>query len=280
MARDALGDSIDIHGGGLDLVFPHHENEIAQSECGTGHPFARVWMHNGMLTMADGHKMGKSEGNAFAIHDLLKDYPAEAIRLYYLDTHYRSPLPYSDVALDEALGRLARLYEAREVAEQMRGEEDPDRVAEALGADALLALDLARGFAEDFEAALAADFNTSKALGLAFALSKAINRMSNHKKALKRGGPIAALAIAAFKEVTTHLGLMSEDTAGFQAEIKAKRLPKLGLTAQDVDALLEDRAKARAEKDWAAADAIRERLDQCGIVVMDRAEGSDWRVRV
>ena len=240
MARDALGDSIDIHGGGLDLVFPHHENEIAQSECGTGHPFSRVWMHNGMLTMADGHKMGKSEGNAFAIHDLLKDYPAEAIRLYYLDTHYRSPLPYSDEALDEALGRLARLYEAREVAEQMRGEEDPDRVAEALGTDAISALDLARGFAEDFEAALAADFNTSKALGLAFALSKAINRMSNHKKALKRGGPIAALAITAFEGVTEHLGLMSKDTDGFQAEIKAKRLPKMGLTAEQVESYRKD----------------------------------------
>ena len=280
MAREHLGDTIDIHGGGLDLVFPHHENEIAQSECGTGHAFARWWMHNGLLTMGDGHKMGKSEGNAFAIHDLLDLYPAEAIRLYYLDTHYRSPLPWTPVALDEALAKLARLYEAREVAGQMGGEEVPEVVAEALGADAQAVLSLSRDFAAGFEACLSDDFNTAGALGLAFELCRAVNRMSNHKKARKRGGPIAALALAALDRVTEHLGLLQLSTPDFHAEVAAKRLPAMGLTVEQVDGMLQRRTEAREARDWAAADALRDELDQKGIVVMDGAEGSTWRVRV
>src|SRR5690606_35333131 len=144
MARRWLGDTIDIHGGGLDLVFPHHENEIAQSECANQRVFARYWMHNGLLVMADGAKMGKSEGNAFFIRHVLEQYPAEALRLYYLQTHYRSPLPWTTDSLDDALAMLARLYEARDVAEGMGGEEDADRVAQDLGPDALVELDLGR----------------------------------------------------------------------------------------------------------------------------------------
>jgi cysteinyl-tRNA synthetase len=279
MARGNIGDSIDIHGGGLDLVFPHHENEVAQSECGTGHPFASIWMHNGMLVMDSGAKMGKSEGNAFQIHDLLKLYPAEAIRLFYLDTHYRSPLPWTGT-LNDSLCKLARLYEAREVAQQMGGEEDPDTVAEALGADALTVLHLARGFKAGVESAIAEDFKTATAIGLVFEMARAINRMSNHKKAKKRGGTIAAEALEAFAELDRVLGLMQMTTEQFQDEVKAKRLPAMGLTTDDVDLLLAKRSEARTNKDWAAADSIRDELDDKGIVVMDAVHGSAWRVRI
>ena len=146
MAKSTLGDTIDIHGGGLDLVFPHHENEIAQSECGNRHPFARYWMHNGLLTMASGQKMGKSLGNVINVDIALSQFPAQTLRLYYLQNHYRSPLPWSDEALPDALSMLSRLYEAVETAQSMNGEEDADKVAKELGADATAVLTLGPRF--------------------------------------------------------------------------------------------------------------------------------------
>jgi len=137
MCRAVLGEQIDIDGGGLDLVFPHHENEVAQSEGATGAvPFAGTWMHNGLVTVADGQKMGKSLGNAVNIKALLGEFPAESIRLFYLQNHYRSPLQWEPAALPDALAALARLYDAREAAESMAGEDDAARVAEELGPDA------------------------------------------------------------------------------------------------------------------------------------------------
>ncbi|HMV67463.1 MAG TPA: cysteine--tRNA ligase, partial [Myxococcota bacterium] len=141
MNKAALGATIDIHGGGLDLVFPHHENEVAQSECANHAPYVRYWMHNGLLTLVkktdegtfQAAKMGKSLGNAFNIKDALRAYPAEALRLYYLTAHYRSPLPWSDEAIPDALAMLARLYEAREVAASMAGDGDADAAARELG---------------------------------------------------------------------------------------------------------------------------------------------------
>lgn len=233
-----------------------------------------------MLTMPSGRKMGKSEGNAFWINDLLQQYPAEAIRIFYLETHYRSPLPWTPEALDESLAKLARLYEAREVAEQMEGEEPADKVAEALGADAQKVLELSRAFQAEFDQALSDDFNTARALGLAFELARAVNRMSNHKKAKRRAGPIAAEALAALTHVTRLLGLLALSSDEFQSQVKTLRLPALGLTPKAVDAKLQERTDARAAKEWARADAIRDELDQKGIVVMDRADGSAWRVKL
>lgn len=286
MAWDTLGPTIDIHGGGLDLVFPHHENEVAQSECAHQVMYARYWMHNGLLTMKSGEKMGKSLGNVVDIHDALREFPAEALRLYYLQNHYRSPLPYDADALCEALGMLGRLYEAREVAEKLVGgvgsfvDEDPDDAARALGTDAMRVLELGRNFRAQFYATLDDDFNTSAALGHAFELARAINRLSNHKKAAKRGGPIVAPALEALGLLAGALGLLTLTTPEFQAEIKAKRLPLLGLTAPEVDALVTERTAARVARDWARADEIRARLEAHRIAVMDRADGSEWRVRL
>jgi cysteinyl-tRNA synthetase len=281
MAKQSLGEQIDIHGGGLDLVFPHHENEVAQSECAHGKTFAGLWMHNGLLTTPDGTKMGHSKGNFVRIRDVLRDYPAEALKVYYLQNHWRSPLPYDEEALPVALGMLARLYEAREVAEKMGGEEPADNVARSLGAEAMEALALARAFPDALHAALDEDFNTSMALGHAFELARAVNRLSNHKKAMARGGPIVAPALEAFRLLSEALGILTLDTAGFTAEIKAKRLPKLGLTPDDVERLLADRIAARSAKDWATADRIRDELEGKGIAVMDRpGGGTDWRVRL
>ena len=302
MAEATLGDTIDIHGGGLDLVFPHHENEIAQSECAHGSRFVNLWMHNGMLTIdsgtkaggradraqqaeqADGaqvdQKMGKSKGNAFVIRDALKLVPAEAIRLYYLQSHYRSPLPWNEDALVESLSMLARLYEARELGESWGGEEPADNAARSIGADAMKVLELGRQFTAGMHEALDNDFNTAKALGLAFELARAINRLGNHKKIHKRAGPIVAPALAAFDTLAQALGLMAMTSAEFQAEVRTKRLAAEGLPESRVQDLLQQRQDARASKDWGRADELRDQLDALGIAVMDTADGPSWKVKL
>ncbi len=280
MARAALGTTIDIHGGGLDLVFPHHENEVAQSECAHDAPFAHTWMHNGLLTMSSGQKMGKSLGNVINVADALERFPAEAMRLYYLQSHYRSPLPWGDEALPEALGMLARLYEAREVGESMGGSDAPERVVADLGEEAAAVWRLGQGLREKLYDALDNDFNSAAALAHLFELARAVNRFGNHKQARKRGGPVVAPALAAFALVGDALGLMTMTTADFDDEVKRKRLGAMGLAPAKVESLLADRLAARAAKEWARADAIRDELDALGIVVMDGTEGVRWRVRV
>ena len=280
MARATLGRTIDIHGGGLDLVFPHHENEVAQSECAHGAPFANVWMHNGLLTMASGQKMGKSLGNVFNVEDALARFPAEALRIYYLQSLYRSPLPWGDDALPDALGMLARLYEAREVAEAMAGDEDPAKLAKELGDDAAAVHGLGLSLLVKVYEALDNDFNTAAAMAHLFELARALNRFGNHKQARRRGGPLVAPALSALRTCGEALGLLTMDSASFEDEVKRKRMAAIGVEIADVEALLLQRAEARAAKDWARADAIRERLDSLRVVVMDATDGVRWRVKL
>jgi len=287
MAKEHLGDTIDIHGGGLDLVFPHHENECAQSICANQADYARYWMHNGLLTLVkegtDGAqqsaKMGKSLGNTFGIREAVEAFPAEGLKLYYLQAHYRSPLPWSLDALPKALAMLARLYEAREVASSMTGGGEAEHVAKAMGGHALDVYEQALAFPERFHAALRDDFNTSEALGHAFSLARAINRMSTMKKAKLRAGPIAQLALQALDELQV-LGLLRMSFDDFQEQVKQKRLGSMGISREHVEQLIADRAAARAAKDWAKADALRNELDAANIVVMDTSEGVKWRVQL
>ncbi len=278
MSRDCLGETFDIHGGGLDLVFPHHENEIAQSECANSAPYARYWMHNGLLTMAGGQKMGKSLGNVINIRDLLQSFPAEALRLYYLQNQYRSPLPWSDDALPKVLGMLARLYDAREKAAAMEGSEPAERVATDLGAEATRVLELARGFEARFHAALDDDFNTPQALGVVFELARAVNRFANLKKAKKRGRPIAAEALAALDLVAAALGLLGQRPEDFQEEVKSKRLGSLGLERAEVETAIREREEARTARDFARADELRLAMERRGVLIMDTPEGPRWRL--
>ena len=280
MAGARLGDTIDIHGGGLDLVFPHHENEIAQSECGHGSKYVRYWMHNGLLTMASGQKMGKSLGNVINVEDALAEFPAQTLRLYYMQNHYRSPLPWGPEALPEALGMLSRLYEARETAEGLGGEGDADAIAKELGPDALAVLELGRGFPERFHAALDEDFNTARALGELFELARAINRFANHKKAKKRGGPVVAPALAALALVAEATGLLAQPTQEFLEEVKTKRLAAAGITREEILGLLAQRDALRGEKRWAEADGVRAELEARQILVMDTPAGVEWRVKL
>ncbi len=278
MSMRYLGDTLDIHGGGTDLVFPHHENEAAQSTAATGKPYANFWIHNGLLTIR-GQKMGHSAGNFITVKSLLAQYPAEALRLYYLQNHYRSSLLWSDTALSEALSMLARLYEAREAAEGLGGEGDPDAVAAQMGEPALAVLRLGREFPDRLAEAMDADFNTAAALGHAFTLARAINRLVGMKGAAKKAGPIVAPALSALAVLAESTGLLAATPAAFWAETSEKRLAVLGLSAADVQARLDERQQARADREWAKADAIRAALAGDGIVVFDRPGGtSDWRV--
>jgi cysteinyl-tRNA synthetase len=283
MAYESLGKTFDIHGGGLDLVFPHHENEVAQSECANRATYARYWMHNGLLTVSDGQKMGKSLGNVVNIEDIVQAFPAEAVRLYYLQDHYRSPLPWNADALPEALGMLSRLYDARESAEAMSGPSsgsaaDADALAKELGPDAQAVLDLARGFAARFHAALDDDFNTARALAEAFSLARAVNRFAAHKKAKQRGGPIAQPALAAFELVSQSIGLLGASAHEFAEQVKDKRLTALGIDKHEVERKIAERQEHRAQKRWAEADTIRQELEAKRIQLMDSPEGPRWRV--
>ena len=288
MSMHHLGPTFDIHGGGIDLVFPHHENEIAQSEAGTGQaPMAAVWMHNGHLTLVDDDgqdiKMSKSLGNVLRIRDILADVPAEALRLVYLESHYRSPLPFSNARLAEAISGLNRLYEAKELVESLvdQGLDYPaEKLAKEVGKPALQVLDLIDGFEKRFNAAMDHDFNSGQAVGFLFELIRAVNRAGNNKRVRKDGGALLAGALAAFDLTATVLGIGGLTPEDFFLDLREKRLRVNGLAPAWVEERLEARLEARTARDWAAADAIRDELDAAGIVVMDRPAGVTWRVSV
>ena len=283
MATAALGDTFDIHGGGIDLVFPHHENEIAQSECATGHaPFAKYWMHNGHVTMGE-TKMSKSLGNFIRIRDILREVPAEALRLLYAESHYRSPLPFSSDRLMECVVALDRLYHAKEVLEGMATQQ-PGASAEALvvelGEPAAELHAKATGFAAAVRGSMDDDFNTAASVGHLFELVRAVNRFGNNKKWLKRSAALAGPALEAFALAGRVFGVGALPAEEWFHQVRERRLAALGKTESDIQARINARIDARTAKDWAAADDIRAELDALGVVLMDGAQGTSWRMKV
>ncbi|MCB0216529.1 MAG: cysteine--tRNA ligase [Chloroflexi bacterium] len=266
MARAHLGDRIDIHGGGNDLIFPHHENEIAQSESARGvAPFARYWMHNGMLQFPSGgsgvDKMSKSLGNVVPIGDFLDAHEADAFRLFVLSSHYRRPVTLTDEALAAAEKGLERLRGALAPARPAAGEG-------ATAAEAELAAAAARA-RTDFLREMDDDFGTPAAIAALFELGKALNR------ARDAGAGVDALA-AAQADLIELAGAIGFDLAG------GARPAETDAGAADratplVELLLELRGMARAERQWAMADRIRDRMAELGIEVVDTSEGSTWR---
>ena len=249
MSTKCLGNHFDIHGGGMDLKFPHHENEIAQSEAATGECFANVWMHNGHV-MVDEEKMSKSLNNFFTVREVLKQYQPEVVRYFILTSHYRSPLNYTQDNLNNAKSALDRFYTA------LRGL--PDAPAEH-----------DESYREAFTEALDDDFNTSGALAVLFELVREINALKADNKIEK-----ASQLGEVLRELADMLGLLRDDPESF---LKGVASGASGLSDEAIDQLIVDRAEAKANKDWASADRIRDELNEQKIIIEDSASGTSWR---
>jgi len=271
MSTQCLGDHFDIHGGGMDLMFPHHENEIAQSEGATGHKFVNVWMHNGFVQINE-EKMSKSLGNFFTVREVLKQYRPEVVRYFILSSHYRSPLNYSTDNLDSAKAALDRFYTAlRDVA-------------------VVDVADIALGdgdYEQRFRAAMDDDFNTPEAMAVMFDLVRDLNRAkseSDQDETSRLAG-----VLRHFGDV---LGLLQDDPdaflkgrgvtvelAGLQATGKVGELGvHVGLSDKEIDDHIDRRIAARKAKNWAESDRIRDELKAQGIILEDRPDGTtDWR---
>jgi len=251
MSTECLGAHFDIHGGGMDLQFPHHENEIAQSEAATGEHFVNYWVHNGFVQV-DEEKMSKSLGNFFTVREILRRYQPEEVRYFILSSHYRSPLNYSDDNLDKARGALQRLYTALRDAV-------PDDLAEPDSA-----------YQERFEAAMNDDFNTPEALAVLFELTRAINRTREADVT-----PARRLA-ATLKQLGGRLGILQADP-DLYLRGATQAAADTGPDDAAIDALVARREQARADRDWAEADRIRDELSSLGVVLEDAAGGTQWR---
>lgn len=265
MSLKYLGKTFDFHGGGSDLIFPHHENEIAQSQCSCGdyHSFARYWLHNGFITIHE-EKMSKSKNNFFTVQDILKKYPGEVLRFFILQTHYRSPLDFSDERLKEAQVSLGRLQNSLDYAQELSAMEGDAATASVLAQKAA-------GYKKDFYAAMDDDFNTALAISYLFALSKDINiyynEVVNQKAAFDAADFAAAKAV--YEEMAEIIGIF---------EAGATEAPAVdGLSAEDIEALLAEREAARAAKNWGRADEIRDELKEKGIVIEDSSTGTRWK---
>ncbi|MFA5372304.1 MAG: cysteine--tRNA ligase [Sideroxydans sp.] len=243
MGSELLGNHFDIHGGGADLQFPHHENEIAQSEGAHQCQYVNYWMHNGFVRV-DNEKMSKSLGNFFTIREVLKKYDAEVVRFFILRAHYRSPLNYSDQHLDDAKGALTRLYTALKLV--------PADVSE---------VDWNEAHAQRFKSAMDDDFNTPEAVAVLFDLANEVNRSQSAEVAIQ------------LKALAGVLGLLQRDAQEFlQGEAAADGLDDAAINAQ-----IEARITAKKAKNFAEADRIRKELLEAGIVLEDTAQGTSWR---
>ena len=281
MSSRYLGNAFDIHGGGKDLIFPHHENEIAQSESAYGTNFAKFWVHNGFVNV-DQEKMSKSLGNFFTIRQVLENYQPEVLRLLLMSSHYRSPLDFSAESMAEVERSLERLYQSVAQMEECittadeRGKptSDPDPEFDALK-------EKIEKLPGRFQEEMDDDFNTAAAIGHLFDLSRAMNRFldnlprrinSNEKDLVVQGA-------AHLRECVTVLGLLQQSPGDFMQEQTRLRLAALDIDPRKVERLVEDRAEARKEKDWARADEIRDTLAEMSIILEDRPDGTRWRVK-
>ena len=263
MSTKCLGNTFDIHGGGHDLQFPHHENEIAQSEAATGCEYARNWMHVGFINV-DGEKMSKSLGNFATIRDVIKHFHPETLRFFLLSSHYRSQVNFSDSALNEAHNSLSRLYQALKAAEQQKGQA-------LIINDALITAAYESAAGQDFIKAMNDDFNSSTAISVLFGLARDIN------KALKVEDVEGAWQLAQqLKALAQTLNILQLPVQQFlQAVIGEAQAD--GLSGAAIDGLIIERADAKTNKNFARADEIREQLKNAGIELEDSRAGTTWR---
>lgn len=246
MSKENLGVTFDVHGGGLDLIFPHHENEIAQSSCANdGAPLAKYWMHNGFLTV-NGEKMSKSLGNFFTVRELLEKFPGEAIRLAILSSHYRQPLDFTNDGLHRAKESLDRWYGALRNSKEIKAEDAKPSPA--------------------FEAALLDDLNTPLAITHLHEIANELNRATTVEEKARAKGQLIACGQA--------IGLMKHDPESW---LKWAPAGATGLSDKEIEAQIEARITAKKNKDFATADRIRDELSKAGVILEDSAAGTTWR---
>ncbi len=271
MSHKYLGEEFDFHGGGSDLIFPHHENEIAQSEaCSGHHPSVRYWLHNGFITINQ-EKMSKSLNNFFLVKDILESYSADALRYFLLSTHYRSPLDFSDERLEEATRSLERLQTAIE--NLLYLDEREEGVCDVEAGELLKK---AKAFNDEFEDAMSDDFNTALAASTMFGLAKEINIYYQYVQTTD--GKVCHSTIDAVKDIfyfmTSIIGVLEDAW---------KKTPTIDGDAKAYDELMEAiltvRQKARDAKHWDVADCIRDELNEIGIVIEDSPQGARWKKR-
>jgi cysteinyl-tRNA synthetase len=279
MSSALLGETFDIHGGGRDLIFPHHENEIAQSEGVSGKPFVKYWLHNGFVNVNQ-EKMSKSLGNFFTIRDILKSYDAEVVRFFNLTAHYRSPIDFSDQNLEESRIGLTRFYEA--LAQLDKALDKVDKNASQGNVPESLAEPVARltQLEERFRTAMDDDFNTALAIGHMFDAVRAINRIlaeeSNLQGCLQEILGQGRDDLLRLGEV---LGLFISEPSAWLARSAQEGLSESGLSAEEIESLIGERREARANKDFARSDQIRDELAAKGVQLLDGPEGTTWKMK-
>ena len=255
MSTCCLGNHFDIHGGGSDLMFPHHENEIAQSEASTGEQYVNYWMHVGFINV-DGEKMSKSLGNFFTIRDVMDKFHPEVIRYFIVSSHYRSPVNFSDVALKEAKTALSRFYHSFKAYQQAYSDTQVDTLDETL--------------LERFNSAMRDDFNTAEAIAVLFEVNKELNRAVKEQQ-----GEQAAIYYATLRHLTNILGLVQHNVEEFlKSDIGQEAL---ALSEEQIEDLIQQRQDAKKAKEFAKADEIRQSLLDQGVVLEDTRQGTIWR---
>jgi len=267
MSAKYLGLPFDIHGGGKDLVFPHHENERAQTESATGERFANYWLHNGFVNI-EKEKMSKSIGNILLIKDFIKEFHPEVLRLFFLSTHYRNPIDYNEKSIEDTNQALYRLYYTLEriaELEKKLGPVEPKPYGEA------------EELEKNFYEAMDDDFNTALALSYIFELSKMLNKMIDDDPALN--GPFILFTKRLFLFLANTLGLLLDDLAHFTSTEKIRHLNRVGLSLEKLNTMIAERAEARKKKDYKTGDEIRDALAGMGILLQDSPKGTEWRIK-
>ena len=275
MSKKFLGDTFDIHGGGQDLIFPHHENELAQSEGANEKPFVTTWIHHGFVTIKD-EKMSKSLGNFLTIRDITANYHPEELRFFVFSTHYRNPLDFSENAMQDAITGLDRLYDCIASIESLGdGAADGKSVISEKDMKKLEALE------DRFRQAMDNDFNTAQAQGVLFDIAKVFNKIYQMLPSIPAASDISLLRSrsATFKQLAGIMGLLQEDAAAYISRKRAKMLEAIDIDEDTINALIEERYAARNAKNWSRSDEIRDQLLNNNIELKDSADGTTWSVK-
>ncbi len=277
MSKKYLGETFDIHGGGQDLIFPHHENEIAQSEGASGKTFAQTWIHHGFVTIRD-EKMSKSLGNFLTIRDILDHYHPEVLRFFIFSTHYRNPLDFSESAMKDATAGLERLYECVAAVDALDPASGKRNAASVLSPKDIKKV---KELESRFQQAMDNDFNTAQAQGVFFDTVKTINRLHDKICSAPTVEDIKFLknATTLLRKLAAIMGLLTEDAQSFLDARRAKLIAESDIDPSAIDALIVERCQCRLDKNWSRSDQIRDELLAKNIELSDGPEGTNWSVK-